>query len=45
MRHDCADLTEVVMPSGHWMAQKRPVEVNGALVRWLASKVLDAWPV
>jgi pimeloyl-ACP methyl ester carboxylesterase len=44
MRRDCADLTEVVVPSGHWMAQERPTEVNAALVKWLANKVPDAWP-
>jgi hypothetical protein len=44
MRRDCADLTEVVVPSGHWMAQERPVDVNAALVKWLATKPPDAWP-
>ena len=44
MRCDCADLTEVVVPSGHWMAQERPAEVNAALAKWLAVKVPDAWP-
>ena len=31
MRGDCADLTEVVVKSGHWMAQEKPVDVNAAL--------------
>jgi len=31
------------VPSGHWMAQERPTEVNAALVKWLAIKVPDAW--
>jgi pimeloyl-ACP methyl ester carboxylesterase len=44
IRRDCADLTEVVVPSGHWMAQERPIEVNAALTKWLAIKVPDAWP-
>ena len=44
MRAACDDLTEVVVPSGHWMAQERPVEVNAALARWLATKVAGAWP-
>ena len=44
MRRDCADLTEVIVFSGHWMAQERPIEVNAALARWLAVKVPDAWP-
>ena len=44
MRHDCADLTEVIVFSGHWMAQERPIEVNAALAKWLAVKVTNAWP-
>jgi pimeloyl-ACP methyl ester carboxylesterase len=44
MRGDCTDLTEVIVPSGHWMAQERPIEVNAALVKWLATKLPDAWP-
>ena len=43
MRRDCADLTEVVVKSGHWMAQERPVDVNVALVRWLTAKLPDYW--
>ena len=43
MRRDCADLTEVVVKSGHWMAQERPVDVNVALARWLAAKLPDYW--
>ena len=43
MRRDCADLTEVVVKSGHWMAQERPVEVNAALARWLATKLAGYW--
>ena len=30
MRRDCSDLTEVVVKSGHWMAQEKPVDVNAA---------------
>jgi pimeloyl-ACP methyl ester carboxylesterase len=44
MRSACDDLVEVVVPSGHWMAQERPVDVNAALARWLATKVGDSWP-
>ncbi|HET6183369.1 MAG TPA: alpha/beta hydrolase [Acetobacteraceae bacterium] len=44
MRRDCADLEEVVVPSGHWMAQERPVEVNAALASWLARRLADIWP-
>jgi pimeloyl-ACP methyl ester carboxylesterase len=45
MRSDCTDLTEVVVASGHWMAQEKPVEVNAALARWLATRFPDLWPV
>ena len=43
MRRDCTDLTEVVVHSGHWMAQEQPVAVNAALAKWLASKLNDYW--
>jgi len=43
MRRDCADLTEVVVKSGHWMAQEKPVEVNVALAKWLATKLPNYW--
>ena len=41
---NCADLTEVVVKSGHWMAQEKPVDVNAALARWLATRLPDYWP-
>lgn len=44
MRRDCADLTEAVIQSGHWMAQEQPVAVNAALARWLATKLPGIWP-
>jgi len=44
MRRDCADLTEVVVASGHWMAQEKPEAVNSALVRWLATRLPEVWP-
>ncbi|MBV8394596.1 MAG: alpha/beta hydrolase, partial [Alphaproteobacteria bacterium] len=44
MRQNCADLSEVVVKSGHWMAQERPVEVNAALAKWLATKLPEYWP-
>jgi pimeloyl-ACP methyl ester carboxylesterase len=44
MRRDCADLAEVVVPSGHWMAQEQPTKVNAALARWLATNLPDVWP-
>jgi len=43
MRRDCADLTEVVVKSGHWMAQEQPVAVNAALAKWLAARLPDYW--
>jgi pimeloyl-ACP methyl ester carboxylesterase len=45
MRADCRDLTEVVIKSGHWMAQEKPIEVNASLARWLATSVPTVWPV
>jgi pimeloyl-ACP methyl ester carboxylesterase len=39
MRAHCADLTEAVVPSGHWMAQEKPICVNAALAKWLAQKL------
>lgn len=38
MRERCKTLDEVVVKSGHWMAQERPAEVNFALLRWLTSR-------
>jgi pimeloyl-ACP methyl ester carboxylesterase len=43
MRGACADLTEAVVESGHWMAQEKPVAVNAALARWLAAKLPGYW--
>jgi pimeloyl-ACP methyl ester carboxylesterase len=43
MRAACADLTEVTVPSGHWMAQEKPLAVNAALARWLATKLPATW--
>jgi pimeloyl-ACP methyl ester carboxylesterase len=43
MRRSCADLVEVVVQSGHWMAQERPVAVNAALAKWLAVKLSHIW--
>jgi pimeloyl-ACP methyl ester carboxylesterase len=44
MRTYCRQLTEVTIRSGHWLAQEKPVEVNAALVKWLATAVPDVWP-
>lgn len=43
MRETCADLTEAVVNSGHWMAQEKPREVNAALAKWLAAKLPQVW--
>ena len=43
MRTHCSDLTEGVVQSGHWMAQEKPVEVNAAIVSWLARKLPGLW--
>jgi pimeloyl-ACP methyl ester carboxylesterase len=43
MRRDCRDLLEVVVNSGHWMAQEQPVAVNAALAKWLAIRLPDYW--
>jgi pimeloyl-ACP methyl ester carboxylesterase len=43
MRRDCSNLTEVVVKSGHWMAQEKPAAVNAALAKWLAAKLPDYW--
>jgi pimeloyl-ACP methyl ester carboxylesterase len=45
MREYCADLTEVVIQSGHWMAQECPVAVNAALAKWLVIKLANVWPL
>jgi hypothetical protein len=41
MRLHCSDLTEVIVKSGHWMAQEQPIAVNVALTKWLAAKFPD----
>jgi len=43
MREWCADLTESIVDSGHWMAQEKPREVNSALAGWLARKLPEVW--
>ncbi len=44
MRTYCRHLTEETIRSGHWMAQEKPLEVNAALVKWLATAVPGVWP-
>jgi pimeloyl-ACP methyl ester carboxylesterase len=38
MRQQCADLryVQVIEEAGHWLQQKRPAEVNAALLEFLA---------
>ena len=43
MRASCSNHTETTIPSGHWMAQEKPVEVNSALARWLATQFPLRW--
>jgi pimeloyl-ACP methyl ester carboxylesterase len=43
MRAHCADLTEAVVRSGHWMAQEKPACVNATLAKWLAQKKPELW--
>jgi pimeloyl-ACP methyl ester carboxylesterase len=45
MRRDCRNLTEAIVPSGHWMAQEKPLAVNAALAKWLATQFSDLWTV
>src|SRR5882762_7987335 len=44
MRQDCSNLSEVIIQSGHWMAQEKPVEVNAAIAKWLATALPKLWP-
>jgi pimeloyl-ACP methyl ester carboxylesterase len=44
MRDYCANLTEAVVNSGHWMAQEKPMQVNAALAKWLAAQLPELWP-
>ncbi|HEY1782025.1 MAG TPA: alpha/beta hydrolase [Roseiarcus sp.] len=45
MRSHCSNLTEVTIPSGHWMAQEKPVEVNAALTKWVSTQFPTLWAV
>ena len=44
MRTYCRSLTEETIRAGHWLAQEKPIEVNAALVKWLATAVPGVWP-
>jgi pimeloyl-ACP methyl ester carboxylesterase len=43
MRAHVPQLTEVTVPSGHWMAQEQPLAVNAALAKWLAVEFPGLW--
>ena len=43
MRAHCANLTEAVVDSGHWMAQEKPERVNAELAKWLAVQLPGAF--
>jgi len=43
MRTHCRNLCSVSVPSGHWMAQEKPAEVNASITHWLATRV-GLWP-
>jgi len=43
MRRDCGRLSEVIVASGHWMAQEKPAAVNAALAKWLATELPHWW--
>jgi pimeloyl-ACP methyl ester carboxylesterase len=44
MRAHCRNLKEEIIKAGHWVAQEKPLEVNAALVEWLATSVRNLWP-
>jgi pimeloyl-ACP methyl ester carboxylesterase len=43
MREHCQNLTEVMVASGHWMAQEKPTLVNAGLAHWLAMQFPALW--
>ena len=45
MRQDCHNLSEAIIQSGHWMAQEKPVDVNAAIAKWLATRLPEIWQV
>jgi len=44
MQTYCRRLTQRTVRAGHWMAQEKPIDVNAALVGWLATSVAEIWP-
>jgi hypothetical protein len=43
-RNQLPALAEETIRSGHWLAQEKPLEVNAALVKWMATTIPDLWP-
>jgi len=39
MRQLCTNLREVIIDSGHWMAQEKPFAVKREIARWIFRKV------
>ncbi|MEM7740640.1 MAG: alpha/beta hydrolase, partial [Pseudomonadota bacterium] len=39
MREYCADLSEVTIESGHWVAQEKADDLNAAIRAWLTEKI------
>jgi soluble epoxide hydrolase / lipid-phosphate phosphatase len=39
MRQSCGDLTEAIVPAGHWLHLEAAAQVNEHLTDWLASRV------
>jgi soluble epoxide hydrolase/lipid-phosphate phosphatase len=44
MRQYCANLTENSIAAGHWVQLEKPLLVNAALARWLATNLPGWWP-
>ena len=45
MRQNCERLSEVVVKSGHFIAQEKPAWVNAAIARWLAIEFPNLWRI
>jgi pimeloyl-ACP methyl ester carboxylesterase len=41
MREYCSNLSEVIIDSGHWMAQEQPFAVNREIARWIFREVSE----
>lgn len=40
MRHECANLTERILETGHWLPQEQPERCNAALEEWMTEQRL-----